>query len=258
MSDWNPPPRPGRKRRRGGKLLVVLLLLGGSLIGLDRFGVMVAEEQIGKTVHDQLVAREVAATDPDVDVRGFPFLWQAVTGDYRRVDILLSDVQAQGGGGADGQRVRLSQVRVRAENVRATLADVLNGGNIVARRLTGTATLDYASVQTLARQPGLQLSEADGRLRARLPVTLLGRQFTVVGVGRVEPAQNVVRLRFDELDAEGADVPEQIRRTLSRYGEQMAVDIPLPPLPFPLTIARVDPGPAGLTVTGTAADVPLR
>lgn len=246
------------KRRRGIKIVIILLLLLASLTGLDRFGVLVAEEQIRATVSDELAAHRIASRKPAVDVRGFPLLTQVLSGTYRDIAITLTDVRAEGGDATGGHAVRLPRVDIRARDVRAGIGDLLAGRRIVAGTVTGTATVDYDTVEGLSRQEGLALAPEDGRLRATMPVEILGRRVTVTGLARLEPAQNVVRLRLDELDVRGVDLTDALRTALRQQGGDMAIDLALPALPYPVTIERVEATAAGLRVTGSSRDVPLR
>ena len=52
---------------------------------------------------------------------------------------------------------------------------------MVATTVDGTGTITYASVAALIEQPGLELSERDGKLLATAPIELLGQQFTLNG-----------------------------------------------------------------------------
>ncbi|GGJ91307.1 hypothetical protein GCM10010123_21380 [Pilimelia anulata] len=257
MAHSHAPDAPRPKRRRVVKTLLILLIVLGSLVGLDKFAAMVGEEQIGKTIHDRLITRQVTASDPTVRVRGFPFLWQVLTGEYRQVDVTLTDVRAEGVR-RSASAVRLPRLAVSFRDVRARLDQILDGGDMVAKTMTGTALIDYPTVATLANQPGLELSGVDGKLRARLPVSLFGRDFTVVGIGRLEPDEDTIGIRFEQVTVEGDRVDASVRDAVRDFGSKMSIDLQLPDLPFPLTIERVEPGPDGLTITGTTTDVSLR
>ncbi|HEX5741132.1 MAG TPA: DUF2993 domain-containing protein [Pilimelia sp.] len=258
MADVHTPQPARPKRRRGIKIVIILLLMLVSLTGLDRFGVLVAEEQISATVSDEMTAHRITSRKPDVDVRGFPFLTQVLAGTYRDIAIHLVDVRAEGGAATGSRDVRLPVVDIRAGDVRAGVGDLLAGRRVVAGTVAGTATVDYATVEGLSRQEGLKLAPEGGRVRATMPVDVLGRQVTVTGLARLEPAQNVVRLRFDDLDVRGIDVSDALRAALRQQSGRMGIDLALPALPYPVTIERVEATPAGLRVTGSSREVPLR
>jgi hypothetical protein len=127
----------------------------------------------------------------------------------------------------------------------------------VARVVDGVATIGYASVARLIDQPNLQLAERDGKLLANLPVELFGQRFTLVGEAQIEAVDGKIRLRFEELEAEGLPTAPGVEETLSAYARQLSIDVPLPPLPFALELREVTPLPEGLEVAATARNVPL-
>ena len=65
---------------------VVLLLLVVTGVVVDRVAVGFAEREVA----EQLAAQEALSGEPDVDVRGFPFLTQALAGRYEEVRIVLT------------------------------------------------------------------------------------------------------------------------------------------------------------------------
>jgi hypothetical protein len=248
-----------RPRRRWGRrflvtLLVLLVVLGALLVVADRVGANVAEQRIADEVQQELTGRGVRSTPPEVSVGGFPFLTQVLAGDYRSISILLRDVTASG----DQAGIRLPRLDVEARDVDAPL-EVLRGGqgDIVARTVTGTATVGYASVAQLIEQPDLRLTERAGKLVATLPVRLLGQEFTLTGEAEIEAVDGKIRVRFDELDADGLPTNDAVRSAVNGYARELSIDVALPALPFGIQVREVNPLPEGLAVTATARDVPL-
>jgi hypothetical protein len=244
-----------RPRRRWGRRLLVtfmvmLLVLAGLLIVADRVGASVAEDRIRDQVTEEMAARKVSSSVPEVTVGGFPFLTQVLNGKYESISILLRDVTGEG--------VRLPRLDVEARNVTASLDTLTSGqGDVVAESVQGTATIGYASVAQLIEQPNLRLAERGGRLVASLPAELLGQKFTLTGEAELKVVEGKIQLRFQELSAEGIPAVPAVRNLISGYARQLSIDIALPALPFALELQDVKVLPEGLAVTATARDVPL-
>ncbi|WBB55309.1 DUF2993 domain-containing protein [Verrucosispora sp. WMMD573] len=248
-----------RPRRRGRKVLigfvVLLLVLAGLIAIADRVAASVAERTIADEVRQQVAEQGAQSLPPEVEVGGFPFLTQVLDGRYERISIKLRDVRAS----VQGDAVALPSLDVDARNVRASLDTLRTGqGEVVAETVNGTGTISYQSLSALLDREGLTLGERDGQLAVTAPVDILGQRLTVTGTADIVVGeQGQVALQFDDLDAEGLpDVP--LARTLvSNFARSISVDVPLPELPFQLTVREVRPQPQGLTVTADARDVPI-
>ncbi|QOC90084.1 LmeA family phospholipid-binding protein [Micromonospora craniellae] len=248
-----------RPRRRGRKVLigfvVLLLVLVGLLVVADRVAANVAERTIADEVRQQVAQQNARSSPPEVELGGFPFLTQVLDGRYERITIRLRDVQ----GSVQGDAVALPSLDVDARNVRASLETLRTGqGEVVAETVNGTGTISYQSLSALLDREGLTLGEQDGKLAVTAPLDVLGQRLTVTGIAEIVVGeQGQIALRFENLDAEGLpDVP--IARTLlNNFARSISVDVPLPELPFQLTVREVVPRPEGLTVTADARDVPI-
>lgn len=232
------------------RVLVVLLVLGVLAVVADRVAVWAAQGVIADRVATELDEYQVDSAPPEVDVRGFPFLTQVASGSYGEVLLRLRDV---GSGG-----LRLSQVELTATGVAARVTALTGSGEIRADRLTGVATIGYAQVVSLTGRPELTLTPEDGDLVVRLPVELAGAPVTLVGTADVEVGDRVVRIRVPELTAEGGTgIPPGAEAAVEAIAGQLSVDVPLPPLPYQLSVESVRAGDAGIVVTVSAVDVPL-
>ncbi|WP_428963375.1 LmeA family phospholipid-binding protein [Micromonospora fluostatini] len=253
------PANEGRPRRRGRKVLVtlvvLLLVLGGLAVVADRVAVAVAERAIADQVRQEVARQQVESAPPEVQVGGFPFLNQVVAGRYDRITIRLRDVR----GSVQGNAVNLPSLDIDARNVRASLDTLRSGqGDVVAETVDGTGTISYDSLAALLDRPGLTLGERDGRLAVTAPVDILGQQLTVNGTAEVTVSeQGQVALKVDEVDAEGLPAVPLARTLLNNWAQGISIDVPLPELPFQLTIREVRPLPGGLAVTADARDVPI-
>ncbi|MEU5548390.1 MULTISPECIES: DUF2993 domain-containing protein [unclassified Micromonospora] len=248
-----------RPRRRGRKVLIGFVVLLVVLVGLlaiaDRVAANVAERTIADEVRQQVAQQGAQSSPPEVELGGFPFLTQVLDGRYERVTIRLRDVQ----GSVQGDAVALPSLDVDARNVRASLDTLRTGqGDVVAETVNGTGTIDYQSLAALLDREGLTLGEQDGKLSVTAPLDVLGQRLTVTGTAEIVVGeQGQIALRFDDLDAEGLPSLPIARTLLNNFARSISVDVPLPELPFQLTVREVVPRPEGLTVTADARDVPI-
>jgi hypothetical protein len=251
------PPRP--RRRWGRRLLIVfivlLVVLGGLLVIADRVAASVAERAISDQVAQELSRRDIRSSAPEVGVGGFPFLTQVLDGKYDSITISLRDLE----GNVEGDSVRVPRFDANARDVTASLDTIRSGqGDVTAKTVTGTATVAYASVIDLMNAPGLRLSERDGRLFVTGPVEFAGQRITVSGTASdVTYEDGRVRIRFEELTAEGLSQIPGAQALLNQFARQISVSFTLPELPFKLDVSEVRAQPEGLVVDGRATDVPL-
>jgi hypothetical protein len=96
-------------------LVIFLILLVGLVIAADRIGVLVAQDQIAKTVASQYRLDH----KPAVKIKGFPFLTQALQGRYGEIDVKVGDLDQAG--------VHLANTVVTLKGVDAPLSDALHG-----------------------------------------------------------------------------------------------------------------------------------
>ena len=141
--DDRPAPRPdarrrGRRARRWVIALVVLVLL---LVGADFGAAAYAEHMISQKARTQLQLTD----DPSVTIHGFPFLTQALGGDYSHISVSAAGVPV-----AD----KLQDVALNAEleDVTAPLSDLTNGNTkaITIGKLTGSVTIKAADLGRVA------------------------------------------------------------------------------------------------------------
>jgi len=140
--DDRPAPRPdarrrGRRARRWVIALVVLVLL---LVGADFGAAAYAEHMISQKARTQLQLTD----DPSVTIHGFPFLTQALGGDYSHISVSAAGVPVD----------KLQDVAVNAEleDVKAPLSDITNGNTkaITIGELTGSVTIKAADLARLS------------------------------------------------------------------------------------------------------------
>jgi hypothetical protein len=247
------------RRRWGRRLLitfiVLLIIVVAILAVLDRFGASYAERIISDKVAEQVANQKATSDHPDVTIEGVPFLTQVAKGRYQEIKIELRNFSGPAG---NGRTVKMPLLDVRAEDVRAPLDTLRTGqGDIIATTVTGSGTVDYATVESLVGKEGVKLAEKNGKLAVTAPVKILNQSVTVNGTADVTIKNNIVSVRFDQVTAQGLpDVPV-VQNLLNNYAKQISVDLRIPALPLKLAVQKVRPTAAGLVVTAGAKEVPL-
>ena len=224
------------------KLLIGLVLLLLLLVGVDRVAEEVAEDRIAQQLTADL------ASEPTVEVGGFPFLTQALRGRYGSIQV-SGDTTQQG--------VRVAGFDADLEGARVPLRDAL-GGRVAAvpvDRLDGRALLTYADFAAATRVPGLQLAPAGDKVRVTGPVSVLGQDLTLSAVSAVSLEGSDVVLTAESFEVGGQEVPEAVTAAVSG---RLDVRVPVSDLPYGLQLTEVRTSDEGLLLGGTARDVVLR
>ncbi len=232
--------------RRIGCLAAVLVLLGvvlGVLVVVDRVGVGIAEDRVA----EQLADRGQLAGTPDVEITGFPFLTQAVSGRYSDVRIHLT---AEELGQPAGTRADVS-----LQGVHVPLSDALSGSvqQIPVDRVDGTATLSYSLLADQLGGDTALTQDGDG-IRLTKSVEVLGVDFPVTAAGTVTLDGQDVVIDVHDASAGAVDVPDFV---LDNADELLDVRYRVPALPFGLQLTSVQPAAGGVDVRVQAQDTVL-
>lgn len=257
------------------RLVIVLVVLVGLLVGADFAAAAFAEHTVSQKAREQLGLSE----DPAVEIHGFPFTTQALSGEYDHISI-----------GAQGVRVQdLQDVAVRADlhGVTAPISDLTAGNvdNIRIDRLAGEITLkasDIARVAPLTNIDDLRIepsskayvlhgegvdeereaqveedtddSTAGVRLSGKADVA--GERIEIFAFAMIELEGTTIRITPHRLqfgnDQETTVVPDEVQQALLPHFE---ADINAGEMPFTVTptAVRVDSG--SLTLHGEAKNV---
>ena len=223
-------------------LLITLVVLLGLAAVADRVALGVAEDRVAEAI----AQRGELAGIPEVSIEGWPFLTQAVAGDYEDVRIRLT--------AADLGEPEGTTADVRLRGVRVPLSDVLGGSvtQIPVDRVDGTVTLSYP---LLSRELGTDTTlvpEGDG-LRLTTTVEALGYEVPLTAVGTVALEGQELVVDVDGASAAGVDLPGRVVDAASDALDlRYAID-----LPFGLELTGVTPGADGVHVTAGARDTVL-
>lgn len=227
--------------RRGTALLGVLLLLLGVAVVVDRLAAAAVDRAVAARLAE---AARLSAT-PQVQVRGFPFLTQAVRGRYEDVAVRASSVPV----GA----LRLSTFSAQLHGVEVPLGDALSGSvtAVPVASIDATAVLGWADLTAALGDRGLSVSPAtNGLVRVTGSLTVLGRTLEASALSRpvLQGREIVVTAERFEVGNSAADA------VLSRaLGSRLDFRLTLGALPFGLRLTSLTTGPDGV-VLGARSD----
>jgi hypothetical protein len=233
-------------------IVVVVIVVGAGLFGMDRALAAYAEDQIKKQTSQEVAARGMTSGEPSVDVGGFPFINQVVSGEYDKIVIKLPDLTGEG--------VKLSTLTLVATTVKAPLETLRSGrGEITAGKVTGTSLIPWDVVVAAAKLKNLTLAGADdGTLKVSGAATFAGFKVPLTGAAKVTlvgPAK--LRVSVSELAGTDAGLNSVIKTLISGYKDKLVFDVAVPKLPYDLKLSEVRSTAGGLDITAYADDVPL-
>ena len=249
-------PRGGSRRAlRIKRSVAALIVLVAAAIGIDYGAAAITESVVARQMRTQLGL----ADDPSVRINNFPFLTQAIAGNYRSVDVIADHVTVG--------PLRDLQVRSQLRDVAAPLSQMLGDGprTVPVREVEGTARIGAPDVERLITTSsgipvdkvyvdridadGLEKAVEDGADPALLKlepanavrlggtVDVLGKEQQVAIIAELQLADGRAQITPRDVrlgDADADPLPLALQRTLSRL--------------FTLTL---DPGSLPLQVTPT-------
>jgi hypothetical protein len=224
-------------------LLITLVVLVGLAVVADRVGVGIAEKRVAEQIRQQ---GHLSGT-PTVDITGFPFLTQAVAGDYTdvRISLTAADLGQPAGTSAD----------VSLRGVRVPLSDVVSGSvqRIPVDSVDGTATLSYALLSSKLGGD-TTLRREGGGLRITKTVHVAGFTLPLTAAGTVRLSGNDLLIDVQHASGVGVTVPGFL---VDRVSDLLDLRYTVPQLPFGLKLTGVRPGADGVEVTAGATDTVL-
>jgi hypothetical protein len=234
----DPAPLTDRGPRGRAVATLILAALLVLLVVIDRVSLVVAERKLAARVEttQHLSAR------PHLTIEGFPFLLQALQGRYRHVNITSNAPITRSG-------VTITQAHVQLNGVRVRTSDVLRGTvrDVPVHSGTGTALITYATLTTLVHRYG-------GVAGGTVTVTAAGageaKLTGPLGLS-VDVSATIARggVRIIPDAAELATLPSFVSTGITHA---LATPIPLPALPFGVTLTSGNFQPTGLILHATA------
>ena len=218
----------------------------------DRAGAAVAE----RVLADELQRSGGLTSRPEVDVRGVPFLTQALEGRYDRIDVVARDVDA---GEVAGTQVVVPRLSATLRGARVPISDALSGAvtEVPVDRVDARVLLPFSVLQRTSDVGDLSVAPEGDRLRLRGTVEVLGQEVSGSALSRLIVEDGAVVVTAESVDV-GNDVADDLlgRALDGRFD----VRVPLRGLPYGLQVDAVTVQPDGLAVrtgaTGTVLSAP--
>lgn len=212
-------------------IVIVLLAL------LDRGGLWLAEYETGKTIQNS----QHLKSRPDIEISGFPFLTQLITGSFDEVTADADDVPVH----THGRTLIVQHMHVVLDDVHASRTFT----TFHTKKATATALIALADLGDTLR---VQLSYAgQGRVQAAKTVTVLGRRLT----GTVSALPKLVGqgLTFDAVQVSGLDGLDGPAGAL--LDKVFAITLPLTGIPFGLHVQSLQVDAKGVHLVFAGTDI---
>jgi hypothetical protein len=251
------------------RLVIGLLVLAGLLVAADFGSAALAESAVSREMRTQLGL----ADDPSVRINGFPFLTQAISGQYSSVDVDADRISV-------GQLKELS-VSAQLRDVQAPLSMLLGSGakSLQVSEVEGTVqvpakdleqlvpdiadlrieTLDQGALDQIADDADdPALAEMNPKNTVRLVGTgqFLGQKTEATVIAALELVDGQIRItpKNVQLSGTAAKLPTQVQRTLTQL---FTIKIDPGKLPLQVTPTDLRAENGTLEVSGKARDLTL-
>lgn len=222
-------------KRLGISLLVLLVLL----VAADRVAAQVA----ARAVAAQAQAAAELSAEPEVTLGGFPFLTQALSGRYDRVE-----VRAEGVTTPD---LTLRRLDATLSGVRVPLSAALSGSvdSAPVERIAARALVGFDELSRRSGDRRLVVSAAGEQVRVSGSVDVLGRTVSAAAVSRVEVVEGDVVVTAESIEVDGSPADDLLARALRGL---LDLRIPITGLPYGLQVSGVEVTADGVVVLATA------
>ncbi len=227
-----------RRRRRGRRWLIALAVLIVVLVGVDRIGLLVAEDQLA----DRIQSSQHLNQKPSVSIAGFPFLTQVAARHFGHATVDIHDLDANG--------LTISNLHADLYNVHVNGA--FNGAEVDT--LNATAAIDYTDIaKTLSKYlsiGGVQLGNATvsyaGNDQLKATVSAPSAISSLIGDTNISLSLSVTLVGSHTIELRSG----QVSSSLADLGFNPDIDVKydLSTLPFDIDLT-------GLTYSSTAVQV---
>ena len=227
------------------KLVITLAVLLALLVGADRIGAVIAADAVAT----KLQSAGSLSAKPSVSIRGFPFLTQAFSGRYDRIELSAHDVSRR--------TISLSRLDVVVLGARISLSEALRGGvtAVPVEGVTATAYVRYADIASHGGLVGATIEPNGDGVRVTARLTVLGQSVTATSQSTVQLVHDVLLITAQSISVQGqssAAIDAAVRGQLD-----LRVSIGTLPYGLRLTGARAGSGAVVLTAR-TGATILVR
>ena len=238
------------------KLLIALVVLVVLLVAAD-FGARAYAEYRAAQSIDQQGGGQV---DSDVSIDGFPFLWQAVRGEYPQV-VVTATTSRQGAVAGARAEADLQDVTLPLSDVMGGTVDNLTAQSSVLKAYLPLSSLPAAIGQDAGQNPVTFSPGANGGVRVSTTVQVLGQQIPLSGDATVSVSNDTLRISVTDLQAAGVSLTASNQQAAGATADQLeqalTTTVPLNWLPFTVTDGNVTVAGTDLVLTASTGPFTL-
>ncbi|CAM5612689.1 hypothetical protein GCM10010329_18170 [Streptomyces spiroverticillatus] len=223
-------------------LLILVVIFGGIFVAADRFAVNYAEGEVATKVRTS----QGLSAEPQIDIKGFPFLTQILGKNLEQVDVTMDGLEAS----ADGKKLTVGRMTAELHDV----ALENNFSSATAARATGTAVISYDDLTRAAGDKDVKLAYGgNGKVKVTGTVSIFGRELTrsVLSSVTLKNGGKSLAVRADEVP--GQEIPGlegMIRKKIDFVR-------PIGGLPNGLKLDKVTPVETGMEIAVSGTNVHL-
>ena len=224
------------------KILTALVVLLVLLVVVDRGASALA----ARTIATELQRSGPLAQRPDVTIGGFPFLTQALRGDYDRIEVQAQRVPA-------GDDLVLADLTAVLTGVQLSVSSALSAGvkRVPVATIDARARLSFADLARRSGNRTLTVSGAGDQVRVRGSVQILGRMVTADALSTVTLQAGVVVVTAQSFEVGNTAADAVLTRALQG---RFDLRVPIGTLPYGLVVTGIAVEPAGIVLLAKARD----
>lgn len=226
------------------KLLVVLLVLALLTVVVDRVGVRMAQRALA----ERMRTSADLTTTPTVTIDGIPFLTQALSGSYERIELTATDVSRGG--------VRIARLRAEVQGASVPLGDVLRGdvNEVPVEGLTATALVTYADLARFSGLVGVTITPLANGVQVTGRLSVLGMSVRATAISRVSLVGRSIVVTARSLKVLGQTSPA----ILNALAGRLDLRVPVGTLPYDLQLTGLHATTAGVLLDAESGPTVLR
>jgi hypothetical protein len=257
------------------RIVIGLIVAALLLVAVDFVAASAAEYQVSSNLRSQLALPD----DPAVKINGFPFLAQAIAGNYKQVDVSATNIAVGSlrdvGVNAELYHVRVPLSELLSGSVRNVTVESVAGSVVITKQdlikqLNGVSklaiapiddgTLDQASANAKDAMPGSTVTgiNPDQAVQMSGTMTVLGQKVNVSVIavlqltgGQIEVIPRDIRI------GNGSDATKLPAPMQAYLRKKFTLRVDPGALPFAVTPTRLRAVGDGLAVSGTAHNITL-
>lgn len=230
------------------RLLIALSVLGLGLVILLAVADRVAARVVASAVAVEIQRSENLVDKPGVEIRGFPFLSQALRGRYGRVEVSAVGIRREG--------VRIERLDAVLSDVRVSARDVLAGrvGAVPVGDVSAEVLITYADLNATLSPEGLTVRAEGDRLQVRREVEVFGRTVSAAADAAVSVRGDTIVLTASRIRLGNDAADALVTRALAG---RLDATVPVTGLPLGLRLSSASVGPDGLSVAAAGSSIVL-